>query len=157
MKFSDREDVEAPIDWVWRRVTDFDAHERTALRRGAEIERIDGGPAGAPGMAWRIGYEFRGRPRDTELRLVEVDAPNRMRLLSETGGIEGDVTVDLVALAPHRTRVAMAIELTPSTIPARLLVQSLRLAKAQLNRRFKDRMQSWAQDMSRRHATGGGA
>ena len=157
MKFSDREDIEAPIDWVWARVSDFETHERAALRRGAEVERMGSIDPAAPGLAWKVGYEFRGRPRDTLLRLVAIDPPNGMRFASETGGITGDVTVDLVALAPHRTRVALGIELTPSTIPARLLVQSLRLAKTQLNRRFEDRMRTWAADLSRRYASGGGA
>ena len=37
MKFSSREDLDAPIDYVWQQVTDFVAFERQAMRRGADL------------------------------------------------------------------------------------------------------------------------
>jgi len=42
MEFTAREDVEAPIAYVFAQVTDFAAFERQALRRGAEVRRRDG-------------------------------------------------------------------------------------------------------------------
>ena len=51
MKFSTREDIEAPIEHVWAQISNFDAFERQALRRGAEIARSDS--QGAPGLTWR--------------------------------------------------------------------------------------------------------
>ncbi|PRY93681.1 hypothetical protein BCF33_2563 [Hasllibacter halocynthiae] len=156
MKLSNREDVEAPIGFVWRDLADFAAHERAILRRGADIERLDDGGEAAPGAAWRITYEFRGRPRETRLRLVDMDPPHALRFVSGTGGVSGDVGVDLVELSPRRTRIVLGIELRPTTIPGRILVQSLRLAKQQLNRRLGERMRGYAQDLSRRHAAGEG-
>ena len=155
MELRGREEIEAPIEWVWDRVVDFDAHERTALRRGARVERLNASDGVAPGVTWRIDYEFRGRQRDTELRLVEVNRPNRLHLASETGGVAGDVVVALTALSPSRTLLEVAVELTPSTIPARLLVQSLRLAKGQIDRRLEERLKGWADDLARRYAAPG--
>ena len=40
MKSSKREDIEAPIDYVYARVTDFQGFERQALRRAADLQRV---------------------------------------------------------------------------------------------------------------------
>jgi len=51
MKFSTREDVEAPVDYVFGQISDFGAFERQALRRGADVRRLDSGPF-VTGSAW---------------------------------------------------------------------------------------------------------
>ena len=63
MKSSTREDIEAPIDYVYARVTDFQGFERQALRRGADVQRIDGGSAIRLGAAWDVAFKFRGKDR----------------------------------------------------------------------------------------------
>jgi len=37
MKFAAREDIEAPIEYVFSQISDFPALERSALRRGADV------------------------------------------------------------------------------------------------------------------------
>ncbi|MDB0052652.1 hypothetical protein N9F04_02830 [Ascidiaceihabitans sp.] len=41
MKFSTREDVEAPIDQAFALIGDFGAYELSAMRLGAEVRRMD--------------------------------------------------------------------------------------------------------------------
>ena len=41
MKLVARYDVDVPIDFVWAELTDFEAWERMAIRRGAEVMRTD--------------------------------------------------------------------------------------------------------------------
>jgi hypothetical protein len=48
--------------------------------------------------------------------------------------------VELVALSPKTTRVSVAVDITAKSLSARLLLQSLKLAKGNLNRRFARRV-----------------
>ncbi|MEO1026387.1 MAG: SRPBCC family protein, partial [Pseudomonadota bacterium] len=60
------------------------------------------------------------------------------------GGLECMGVVDLVALSKARTRMLVSLDLKPTTLSSRLMVQSLRLAKGSLNRRFKARVAQFA-------------
>ena len=63
MKQTTRQDVEAPLDFVYQRLTDFDHFERMAMRRGAELERTDRLKTPGVGMAWRLRFTYRNKPR----------------------------------------------------------------------------------------------
>lgn len=139
MKFSTREDIDAPIDHVFKSVSDFAAFERQALRRGADVRRVDNGPYQV-GSAWDVAFQFRGKDRRMRANLVTLDAPNQLTVNTVASGIDGVTMVELVQLSPKRTRIAVSIELSAKTLSARLLLQSLKLAKATLTKRFKSRI-----------------
>ena len=46
--------------------------------------------------------------------------------------------------------MAVALEMSPLNLPARLLVQSLKLAKSTLSKRFKDRVADYARGLEDR-------
>lgn len=150
MKFSKREDIEAPIDDVFAAVSDFDWFERVILRRGAEVSRIDSLTAPAPGMAWQSRFVFRGKPRVVAAELVRHEAPERLAMRTKGAGLDGLLSVDLVQLTPRRTRMSVQLEIRPETMTGRLLVQSLRLAKTNLTSRFKAGVGRFAGDIEAR-------
>jgi len=151
MKFSTREDIEAPIAYVFQSVSDFDGFERQALRRGAEVTRLD--TLGKPGLGseWQLRFPFRGKRRDVDARITGFDAPNSYRADTRSGGIDGRVTVDLLPLSPRRTRLQVSLDLTPQSLSARLLVQSLKFAKSNLNKRFSSRVWKFAQEVETKY------
>ncbi|MCI2399424.1 SRPBCC family protein [Aliiroseovarius subalbicans] len=151
MKLSTREDVAAPIDAVFRAVSDFDGFERAALRRGAEVARTDTLSAPGVGMTWAAQFPYRNRERKADLRLANYDPPHGLELFSKVSGIEAVVAIDLVALSRTRTRMNLSIDLRPKTIPARLMIQSMKLAKSNLTKRFQKRVAGFAQDIEDRY------
>lgn len=155
MKLKAREDIEAPLDKVFRALSDLETVERQALRRGVDVQRVKGGAAATEGMEWRVGFTYRGKKREADITLTEYTPPERMVFSSISGGLKVVMVMDVVALARARTRVSVEVEMAPTTLSARLLVQSLKLAKGGLDKRFQGRMHDLAQELERRlQATG---
>lgn len=153
MKFSTREDINAPIEQVFEMLSDFHVYERNALRRGADVQRIDRLTEPGVGMKWKAAFVMRGKLRKVEITLSEFDQPKRMIFWSASTGLSGQFSMDLVAMSRTRTRVSVALELKPQNLSARLMIQSLRLAKSSLNKRFKQRVAEICSDIEERHSS----
>ena len=141
----------APIDTVFAAVSDFGKFERAALRRGADVARVDNLTAPGTGMTWHTRFKYRGKARGVTSELIEYDLPERMSVDSQTGGLSGKLSVQLIALSPRRTRMMLQLDLKPKTLSARLFLQTLRLAKTTLNRRFKRGVAEFAREIEARH------
>lgn len=150
MKFSAKEDIEAPIDFVFQQVTDFEAFERSALRRGAEVQRVDTLPAVGPGMKWDASFTLRGRARAIKVELLSMERPNGVVVGSTSPSLGGEFVVDLVALSRGRTRMSVELELSPRSLSGRLLIQSLKLARSKLSKRFRTRVAEHAEEIEDR-------
>lgn len=147
MKFSSHEDIEAPIDAVFAAVTDFQAFERQALRRGAEVQRSDSLAYPGPGMTWDAAFMLRGKRREIKIELTQMDGPNGLVADARSNNLNGQFAVDLVALSRNRTRLSVTLELEPKTLAARLMLQSMKLARKTLTRRFRKRVAEFATDV----------
>ena len=150
MKFKAKEDLEAPIGKVFDMLTDFESHERSALRRGIEIRRNDRLMAPGVGATWEAGFKFRGKARKAALEVVEFDQPNEIVVLAKMQGMETRVEFVLVSLSKTRTRLSIVAELKPKTLSARLLVQSFKLARGNIVKKFDERLADWGRTMEDR-------
>ncbi|OWU86626.1 DNA polymerase III subunit gamma/tau [Oceanicola sp. 22II-s10i] len=150
MKFVAKEDIEAPIELVFMEVSDFEAFQRQAMRRGAKIVRKDQLDQPAPGMKWDAKFDLRGRRREVELTLTEYEKPTLMKFEAVSPSIHAFGNVELVALSRNRTRLRLDIEIKPQNLSARLLVQSLKLAKTNLTKRLQLKVTDYAQTLQER-------
>jgi hypothetical protein len=150
MKLSTREDIEAPIEAVFEQLSDFDGFERAVLRRGAEVMRNDSLTAHGVGMSWRTVFNYRGKERRLEIVMTEYQVPDRMRIDSTSKAVEMVVEIDLVAMSRSRTRMSMSLDVRPRTIPARLVIQSLKLARQNVLKRFRKRVGEFAMEIETR-------
>lgn len=151
MQFTGKEDIEAPIERVFEEITDFQGFERSALRRGADVKRTDdlGGPG--VGMNWHAVFKLRGKQRQVDVTLIDYDPPNGITLGLRSASLEGQLVVDLVALSRGRTRMGVLLVLQPRSLTARLMMQSLKLARSNLTKRFKLRLADYAMDVEERY------
>lgn len=151
MKFSTKEDLEIPIDDVFQQLSDFDGFERAILRHGADVSRTDKMPDIGVGMTWKARATVRGKTRDFDAKLVEYDRPNQMLFDVKTNNMAATFLVELVAMSRARTRMRLELDVKPKTLSARLLMQSAKLARNTLNRRYKTRIAHFASDLEERH------
>ncbi|SFR36934.1 SRPBCC family protein [Litoreibacter janthinus] len=151
MKFSTKEDLEIPIDEVFQMLSDFDGFERAILRRGADVSRTDKMSTIGVGLSWKARATVRGKKREFDVSLIEYDRPNQMLFDVKTKNMAATFLVELVALSRARTRMRVELDVRPQTLSARLLMQSAKLARNTLNRRYKTRIAHFASDLEERH------
>ncbi len=109
-----------------------DGFVRLAAENGAVAVPRDGD---GPGAVWDLSFAYRGLARTVPIRTIAHRAPDHLAMTGESDGLRVDVSVRLEAPAPNRTRLSLTADLVPRTIGARLLTQSLRLARGTLDRK----------------------
>ena len=119
MKFSAQEDLKLPQADVFARLSNFDTFERIALKRNVRVSQISQNNPNEDTLGWNCKFKVRGRLRDVEIRLIEFD---------------------VIPLSRVQTRIQVVSVLEPKTLAARLLVQSMKLARSKFNQRFKSRV-----------------
>ena len=147
MKFSTKEDIEAPIDVVFEILCDFEMFERGAMRRSAEVQWTDIKTVRGVGMMWRAMFNLRGKRRQVDIEMVTLDQPHEMVLECKSPGLFTTMTAELVALSKTRTRVMVVFDIKPLN----LLVQSIKLAKASMTKKYKLRVAEFAKSMEERY------
>ncbi|KMK68152.1 SRPBCC family protein [Puniceibacterium sp. IMCC21224] len=150
MEFTTKEDIEAPLDQVYAAVSDFDSVERSVRNRGIDVRRASDADPVCVGTKWVAGFRFRGKMRDATVTLAQLDPPQMMQFRTVSGGLETETRLELVSLSRTRTRISVAVEMQPKTLSARLLVQSMRLAKSNITKRFRVRAADYARDLELR-------
>ena len=81
---------------------------------------------------------------DARAELIEITEGQGYAIESTSGGVICISVMDLVALSQNRTRMLVSLELRPTTLSSRLLLHSLKLAKSNLDRKFKTRVNELA-------------
>lgn len=151
MKLSTREDIEAPLAFVFDTFADTEGWERAAMRRGAEVTRTDRVQGFGPGMAWNLGFTFRGKMRRAAVKLAAVDRPNSLTFQGFGSMADVTVQVDFVELSARRTRVTLGTEIKPRTLAARVFLQSMKLARGKLDRKYEARVGALCNEIEERY------
>lgn len=150
MEFTTRDDIKAPIDFVFDQVTDFSSFERSIIRRGGDVERITGGDAASVGTKWRVKFILRGAERQVMAEVTAIDRPNAMTIEITSGSADATLNIDVVALTRTHTRLNVDVQAKAKTIPAKLLFQSVRFARQKNQNRFKAIVSNFAEDVEAR-------
>lgn len=140
MKFSTRQDTDLPADDLFRAVGNFSGIERMLVRRGASVQRLDGLAAPGVGMGWRIGFDWRGRRRQSQLSITEYRPSEVIALAGSSEQFELAIRMTVVALTRGKSRLIFEADVQPRGMKARLLLQTAKLGKSQLDRKFAARI-----------------
>ncbi|AHM03084.1 hypothetical protein roselon_00651 [Roseibacterium elongatum DSM 19469] len=137
MKFKVSEDIDAPVDVTWSRFTDFSHFESEVRGRGADLVRVgDWSEAGA-GAKWRGSVPVRGKSRAISSEITRFEPHETCLVQSQIGGMACAYEMDFVALSPEVTRVSAVMDLSASSLSARLLLQTMKLARGKVLQRMQ--------------------
>ena len=140
MKFSTRQDADLPAEALFRAVSNFDEIGRMLTRRGAVVRRLDELSETGTGMNWQIGFDWRGRRRDVAVELARFDPPEGLVLKGQSELFDLTIQMTVLALSLSKSRLIFETDLLPRGMKARLLLQTAKLGKSQLDRQFANRI-----------------
>lgn len=148
MKFSTRIDTDSSASDLFDKIGNFERIERMLTRRGAVINRIDPAQDPGTGMGWMIGFDWRGQPRQLRLEVTRYDRPERMSLGGQSDAFDVTMDATVVALGRTRSRLIFETDIRPRNMRARLMLQTAKLGKAQLDTRYARRINDFLNDLS---------
>lgn len=148
MKFSTRQDTQLPADQLFDAISDFSRAERLLLRRGISVRRIDPAQEPGVGMAWEIAYDWRGKRRDLRLDVGRYDRPEHLRIVGVSSGLNVQIDMTVIALTRKKSRLVMETDIRPRNMRTRLLIQTARLGKNQLDQRYEKQVAAYVKEIS---------
>ncbi|TKW68146.1 MAG: hypothetical protein DI616_03310 [Paracoccus denitrificans] len=146
MKFSTRIDKSLPAEQLFDSVADFDRIERMLIRRGVAVSRADDMQDGTRG--WNLAFDWRGQRRALRLVLVQFDRPEKIALKGESSSFELRLDMSVVALARNRSRLIFELDVKPRNMRARLVLQTAKLGKAQIDRKLEAKVAGFVDDVT---------
>ncbi len=152
MQFSANKDIQAPIARVFAILSDFDAIEAGALKYNATVARLDTLTQKGVGMSWDVGFRLRDKDRALIVDITRFEAPELIEVSGVSTVFNVVARVVLTEVSAAQTRMKMVTEVTPRTLGGRLLVQSAKLARTRLNKRYEARVAQFAQEIAARVA-----
>lgn len=132
MKFKVSEDVDAPQEMVWARFTDFLGFEEDARGRGAILNRVGNWTQTVQGVEWRGEVTVRGKSRPITAKVTQLVPQELCIVDSRIGGMNCHQEIIFVPLSTTVTRVALMLDLSADTLTARLLLQTMKLARGRV-------------------------
>jgi hypothetical protein len=140
MKFKAVESINLPVEVVFDDFTDIRRIGKELTDHGIGLERLDNDTGLVPGAAWQTVFSFRGRRRDADAQVVEVERPNLLRLECKSGGMLIETNVEFTKLTPETTEVRVVVNLRARSMSAKVLLSSLRLARSRIVRGMRKRV-----------------
>jgi len=148
MRFTSKQDIIAPANFVFQQLADFDFYESYAMRMGAQVERRDQYFEPQQGMCWSIKGHFRGKDRALELTLNSYKPVDSLSYICTSKSLNAVIDLDVIPLSRTQTRLKVMIDIQARGLAARVALQSAKLAKKSLDRKFDTHMRDIANNIS---------
>lgn len=142
MRFVTEEVIGRSLVHVYASLADFEGHEAALAARGIRPRRIPG--TEGPEPAWAAEVPFRGKLRRIEVAVTRMTPGIALNYRASAGQLVSDLQFSLDALAPERTGLTVTLEVRPEGLSGRMLLQSLKLVRPTLVRRFRKRVRDYA-------------
>lgn len=149
MKLKVSDDAECPVETVFSMLTDFAWIEDDLRGQGVELARQGNWQQAEIGKAWTGRVTFRGKTRQIDAKVSGIEPGRMIEVEARIGGMRLVHETRLVPLGDQVTRVNISADMRPDTLNARLLIQSLKLARGRVLDRMQRRLASDIRRMER--------
>lgn len=102
-------------------------------------------------MCWAINGHFRGKERNLELTLDRFKPNDALSYICTSKSLDPLINFDALPLSKTETRIKGAVGIKAKGLSARVALQSARLAKKTLDRKFDLRMHDFAQKIGAKY------
>ena len=140
------ETVAAPASAVFAQLSDFDDLARQLRERGARVERLADGAQGLP--TWRVRISWRGVERDLHVAVTERAPDSRVRAAVTSSEFSGAITATVTPEGAG-ARLTVSGQAHGATLPARMLLQSLRLGQGRIAAGLQRRLRRYCDRIAR--------
>ncbi|WP_376874628.1 SRPBCC family protein [Albirhodobacter sp. R86504] len=144
MQFSSQQDILAPIERAFDILSDFNQIETIARGRKIDVKRLDNLTQAGVGLSWDISFKMRGKRRELIVDLVEFTRPDTLAFSGVSSSFEIEANVVLTEVTPMKTRMKIVTSIAPRSLGARLMIQSAKLGKTSLNKKYDKRIKAFA-------------
>ncbi len=151
MEFTAKDDVDIPIESAFDLLSDYDVFERMAMRRGVEVQRHNPEAPVGVGTIWELDFVWRGKDIHMRAEVLKFDRPDLIEIEAIMPGMDVTVQFDLVALSKKRTRLHFKATSSAKTLPMRLLLQSLKLARSNIDKKLQERVKVQCRNLEERY------
>lgn len=130
MELTSEHDIPAPRAQVFAILADPAALEQRLNAARVHVQRRDEGPE------WELRFHLRGAERRMHLTRTICEDPSRLALAGQSASFAIESLIALAAPEAQVTRMRVTFTARPRSTAARVALQSLRLARGRLQRRF---------------------
>ncbi len=147
MQFKHSQVIEAPVDYVFTRATDFKNFEARSGTKDFKFARHDNAPIRI-GTRWNISVPFRGRGRKFAAELSEMVPPRTVSYKSTSAKYQAALSLTFTPINATKCRLDMLVVAQSRSFATTMVFNSIRLARRRINKRIVETMGEFAERIS---------
>lgn len=144
MQFKHSQVIDAPVDYVFTRATDFKKFEARSGADGFKFSRHGKAPIRI-GTRWNITVPFRGRGRKFSAELSEMVPPRTVSYKSASMKYHAALSLTFTPINAAKCRLDMLVVAQSRSFATTMVFNSIRLARRRINKRIVETMGEFAE------------
>ena len=148
MQFKHTQEINAPAEYVFTRITDFKKFENHSGPTGFSFKRQGRLPVRI-GTRWDISVPVRGRPRRFSAELSEYVPPRTVSYKSASLKYEGVMSLTIKPVSDKSCRLELQVVAKSRSFATSLVFNTIRLARRRVNKRMNSEMDKFAKRLAK--------
>jgi len=153
MQFKHTQEIDAPAEYIFSRITDFNKFENHTGTAGFSFKRQGRLPVRI-GTRWDISVPVRGRTRRFSAELSQYIPPRTLSYKSASTKYEGVMSMTVKPVSATKCTLNIQIVAKSHGFASGLVFNTIRLARKRINRRANSELTKFAKRMAKEYKAG---